>query len=68
MSDSAAQLRLTAIPADRVPEILHRAGARNADAETVEADVTAGAPVNADGTMNLIEYTAWHIREMQRAH
>ena len=32
-------------------------------AETLEADVAAGAPVNPDGTVSLVEYAAWLCRE-----
>jgi len=28
-------------------------------AEWVEADIEAGAPTNADGTLNLVAYAAW---------
>jgi hypothetical protein len=27
-------------------------------------DIEAGAPTNADGTLNLVHYAAWLIREM----
>jgi hypothetical protein len=27
-------------------------------------DVNAGAPTNADGTINLVHYSAWLAREM----
>jgi len=33
-------------------------------AEVIRADVAAGAPENADGTMNLIHYMAWLIKEL----
>jgi len=36
------------------------------DAAALEADVAAGAPVNADGTLNLVHYAAWLVREMGR--
>ena len=29
-------------------------------------DVTAGAPTNADGTINLVHYAAWLVKEMGR--
>jgi len=32
-------------------------------AEQIEADMTAGAPTNADGTINLAHYAAWLLRE-----
>jgi len=31
--------------------------------EAIAADVAAGAPVNADGTINLVHYCAWLVRE-----
>lgn len=30
----------------------------------LQADLKAGAPANADGTINLIHYGAWLVREM----
>ena len=32
----------------------------------LEADVADGAPVNADGTLNLVHYAAWLVGEMGR--
>jgi hypothetical protein len=32
----------------------------------LEADIAAGAPANADGTMNLIHYAAWLAREAKK--
>jgi plasmid maintenance system antidote protein VapI len=32
--------------------------------ETLEADIAAGAPVNADGTINLVHYAAWLVKEL----
>jgi len=29
-------------------------------------DVLAGAPTNADGTLNLVHYAAWLVKEMGR--
>jgi hypothetical protein len=33
--------------------------------EWIEADVAAGAPTNADGTINLVHYAAWLNAEMR---
>ena len=44
--------------------ILSNAAQRTIAAETIDADVAAGAPTNADGTMNLVHYTAWLILEL----
>jgi hypothetical protein len=35
--------------------------------EMLQADLAAGAPANADGTINLVHYAAWLVREMERA-
>jgi hypothetical protein len=32
--------------------------------EILEADIAAGAPVNADGTVNLVHYAAWLVKEL----
>ena len=32
--------------------------------EVLEADVAAGAPTNADGTLNLVHYAAWLVKEL----
>ncbi len=33
-------------------------------ADMLEADLAAGAPTNADGTINLVHYAAWLNREV----
>ena len=33
--------------------------------ETLQADIDDGAPVNTDGTVNLVHYAAWLVREVQ---
>ncbi len=34
--------------------------------EMLQADIVAGAPRNGDGTLNLITYAAWLVRETNR--
>lgn len=43
--------------------LLSAAGGRPVTVEMLQADVAAGAPTNADGTMNLVHYVAWLARE-----
>ena len=31
---------------------------------TIVADMAAGAPINGDGTLNLVAYAAWLIRQL----
>jgi hypothetical protein len=57
-------LRLTALPIVDLVRLLSRAGPRPVDEETVRRDIESGAPVNADGTVNLVHYAAWLVREV----
>lgn len=52
----------TALPKDTLVKALKLAGSRTASLESLEADIAAGAPVNEDGTMNLIAYAAWILK------
>lgn len=44
--------------------LLTRAGGQPITVSMIEADIGAGAPTNPDGTINLIHYAAWLVREM----
>ena len=50
-----------------VARILSASGQRQVTVEVIEADVDDGAPVNPDGTMNLVSYAAWLVQEMASA-
>ena len=52
-------------PADTA-RLLTRAGGPPVRVETIQADLNAGAPANADGTINLVHYAAWLVREVER--
>lgn len=60
----ATGARLTALPVDQVVALLRRSGSQRLDIEALRADIAAGAPLNADGTMNLIVYGAWLVRAL----
>ena len=60
-------LRLTALTPDQVAKVLSSAGARRITEEMIRADIDAGAPTNSDGTINLVHYTAWIVKEMSIA-
>lgn len=51
-----------ALPKETVIEVLRRSGSRTATMDRLMADIEAGAPVNADGTMNIIAYVAWILK------
>ena len=44
--------------------LLTKVGGQPVTIGMLEADLTAGAPANADGTINLVHYAAWLVREM----
>ena len=43
--------------------VLNALGPKPVTVEMLEADVAAGAPTNADGTMNLVSYAAWLVKK-----
>ena len=47
-------------------ELLSRLGEVAVDTDSVEDDLADGAPTNADGTLNLMRYNAWLVRELAR--
>ena len=65
-------------PEDRQPDPLNPQALRLADmarvlsasgpspvtVEMLQADVANGAPTNADGTVNLVHYAAWLLKEI----
>ena len=51
-----------ALPKETLIEVLRRSGSRTATLERLEVDIAAGAPINADGTINIIAYTAWILK------
>jgi len=51
-----------ALPKELVVRALKLAGSRTITAEQLEADIAAGAPVNEDGTVNIIAYGAWILK------
>ena len=56
-------LRLTALTVDQIAKILSSAGGRRITEEMIAADIEAGAPTNPDGTVNLVHYTSWLVKE-----
>ena len=54
---------LTALTVAQAAKVLSAAGNRRITEDMVRTDTDAGAPVNTDGTMNLVHYTAWLVRE-----
>lgn len=52
----------TALPKDVLVKALKVAGSRTISDESLVADIEAGAPVNENGTVNIIAYAAWILK------
>jgi hypothetical protein len=59
----AAGLNPTALTVEDAARLLTRVGGQPVSVDLLRADLAAGAPANADGTINLVHYAAWLVRE-----
>lgn len=66
-SHEKPSLNPTALSLENAAKLLSAAGGRAVTVEQLQKDLEAGAPRNADGTLNLVHYAAWLIREMSNA-
>ena len=57
------ELKITALDVATLAALLTRSGGK-VTPEMVKADIAAGAPTNPDGTVNLIHYAAWMVKEL----
>ena len=44
--------------------ILSASGQLPVTVEMLETDIASGAPTNPDGTMNLVHYSAWMVKDL----
>jgi hypothetical protein len=56
--------KITALSPAQAAKILAAAAGRRITETELYADIDAGAPTNADGTVNLVHYAAWLVREV----
>jgi len=57
-------LNPTALALPDAARLLARVGSQSITEDMLRDDVAAGAPTNADGTLNLVHYAAWLVKEM----
>ena len=57
------QLRPTASTLEDAARLLTSLGGKAVTVEMIRADIDAEAPVNPDGTINLVHYGAWLVKE-----
>jgi hypothetical protein len=53
----------TSLTVPDAARLLTKVGGQPVTVAMLEADLDAGAPANADGTINLVHYAAWLVRE-----
>ena len=67
MPDSASippsGIKVTALSLADLAKLLSKSAGRTISPEMLRRDVDAGAPVNPDGTINLVHYAAWLVKE-----
>lgn len=64
MTNASPQLNPLALTVEQAARLLSAAGPKPVTADMVRDDIDDGAPTNGDGTLNLVHYAAWLIREM----
>lgn len=60
----SARLNPSAMSIADAARVLSRIGGQSVTAEMLRTDIDAGAPTNRDGTLNLVHYAAWLVKEM----
>jgi hypothetical protein len=58
------RMRPTALPVADAGRLLAAVGGSAVTPEMIHADMAVGAPANTDGTVNLVHYAAWLVKEM----
>ena len=57
-------LRVTSLSINDAALLLSKSGGKAVTGDIIRQDIEAGAPVNADETVNLVHYAAWLVREL----
>lgn len=54
---------LTALSKEQLVDLLTKVGSSGISMSALDVDIASGMTVNDDGTVNLIHYAAWLLRE-----
>jgi len=63
-SGSKMSLSPTAMTLQDAAHLLSKTGGRPVTEAMLQMDIKAGAPTNSDGTINLVHYAAWLVKEL----
>ncbi len=58
------QLNPTALSVEDAALVLSRTSGQAITEDMIRQDVADGAPTNIDGTLNLVHFAAWLVKEM----
>jgi hypothetical protein len=59
-----SRLNPAALPVADAARVLTRLGGKPVTEAMLRADIEAGAPTNADGSINLVRFAAWLLKEI----
>ena len=65
MSAENAPLDPNRLTPEQAAKLLSAAAKVRVPVEQIATDLEAGAPQNPDGTMNLMQYAAWLLKQMR---
>ncbi len=63
-ADQPGGLNPAALSVTDTARMLTRVGGQPISEAMVRTDIDAGAPTNPDGTINLVHYAAWLVKDM----
>ena len=58
------KLNPSALSVEETVKVLNASKSEYVSAEKIQADIKNGAPVNPDGTINLVHYASWLVWEI----
>jgi len=65
-SEETPRLNPAAMSVEDAAKLLTKASGVRVSESQIRKDIEANAPMNADGTINLVHYAAWLVREMAK--
>lgn len=66
MDGNASPLNPSALALGDAAHLFSRLSGKSITVGMLEADLLAGAPRNPDGTLHVVHYAAWLVKEMGR--
>jgi hypothetical protein len=68
MSSDVPQLNPSALTIAQIAQVLSAVSGKPVTIAMIQSDIADGAPTNAGGTVNLVMYAAWLLKDRSRAN